>query len=100
MSEPQIRVGSTHRFAVAGQTKDGVPWDLTGATVRLLFKKPDGTVVGFAGTVDAPGGYHCDCDASLFDVEGQWQREWKVSDGTIRDPEPVISFYVQPVIEE
>ncbi len=91
-----IVMGSTHHFKRT-ETKDSVAWDLSAATVAFRLKKPDGTLLSYAGTVlDAAAGIvsYIQSDAAVFDTEGTWSRSWLITDGTIIDPTAPITFYV------
>lgn len=80
MSSP-LTIGSTYRFAPDGAiTRDGAPWDLTGATVTVLLKAPSGAITTLTATVDdAAGGLaHADNATGDLSERGTWTRSWKV----------------------
>lgn len=81
--------GSTYEWALAA-TADGEPFDLTGCTVKLRFRKPDGTTFELVATVtNGPGGLaqvQNDDDDLAPDSLGGWRRSWEIvhADGRIR----------------
>ena len=81
-SDDPITVGSTPQFQHQA-LKNGVAW--TGATVSLLFRKPDGTVVGplSAPETSTPGFYAYNSQGSDFQTAGFWDRAWQVSQGGV-----------------
>jgi hypothetical protein len=81
-----ITVGSTHRFRpLSGFKKDGVVWDITGATVTIIFTKPDGTQVTKSATLVTPGSGIAEYVTLTadFDVAGTWYYKWRVVQGSV-----------------
>jgi hypothetical protein len=72
-------------YSVTGTfTEAGVAYDLTGATVTLLMRRPDGTEVSFAAEVSSPataGIAVAEIDTDDLDQEGVWGRAWRVVKG-------------------
>lgn len=77
-----IIVGNTVKFRLLAK-KDGVVWDLTGATVSLYLLKPDGsTVLGpYVATIDdgPAGDASYQVSESVLDTAGPWALQFKVS---------------------
>lgn len=93
-----IIVGNTQDFTLYAK-KDGVVWDITGATVLLSLRKPDGTILGpFTAIIsNGPGGIaHYQVDNTVLDIEGDWSREWKVSKSGVEIRTKIINFTVEP----
>jgi hypothetical protein len=77
-----LETGSNIPFEVHATLDTGAPWDLTGATVTLTFRRPDGTrFTRLAAVTDGPGGVarYVSTTAEL-DVPGYWCRQWTVTD--------------------
>ena len=77
-------LGSTAIFRLTA-LKDGVVWDLSGATVTLLLRPPSGaTAVKSATVTDAPGGV-AQYTATTTDIltVGQWFFAWRVVQASI-----------------
>ena len=92
-----LTAGNTYKFTLTA-TKDGSVWDLTGASVALLLRKPDGTLVTKAATIDdaAAGTAHFTLAASDLDTPGVWTRSWEVTDsGIVLESEGTL-FRVEP----
>ena len=91
-----LTIGSTYRFRLVAK-KDGVTWDLTAATISLLFRKPDGTsLTGSATVTDGPGGVaEYVCSTTDLDIIGGWRLSWKVVAGVIVQSSLPIPFSVQ-----
>jgi len=91
-----VTVASTHRFRLEAR-KDGVVWDITGAAVTLLLRKPDGTNSTKSATVtDGPAGIaEYVCSTADLDVHGGWRRSWRVVDGSVDIRSLAIPFSVQ-----
>jgi hypothetical protein len=88
-----LETGSNIPFEVHATLDTGLPWNLTGATVTLTFRRPDGTRFTRLATVtDGPGGVarYVSTTAEL-DVPGYWCRQWTVTDalGTTDNSAPV-----------
>lgn len=79
-----LTVGSQYRFR-ATLTKDGMVWDLTGATITLNFKKPDGSTSTRSASllVASSGQVYYDSTVADLDQAGEWRRSWKVNLGGI-----------------
>lgn len=95
MSNP-LTVGSQYRFE-ATLTKDGSPWDLTGATVTLYFKRPDGTTFSKTGSLlnsGLNGQVYYDCTTTDLDQAGNWTRAWKIVVGGVTDYATPVQFTV------
>lgn len=90
-----VTVGSQYRF-LGTLTKDGAVWDLTGATVQLLFKKPDATTVTKTATIlsAAAGQVYYDSAAADLDQAGNWTRSWKVTISSVVDYTLPVQFTV------
>lgn len=79
-----LTVSSTYLWKLTA-TKDGVAWNLTGATVTLLLRRPDGTTATKTATVvNAAGGVaeYTGLTTDL-DVSGSWTRTWRVVQSNI-----------------
>lgn len=74
-----ITKGSTHRFQLTA-TKDGVVWDLTGATVTLYLIDTAGVQTNYTATISDPtaGVAYYDVSTSVLNQSGQWARAWRV----------------------
>lgn len=88
--------GSTYNWTLNAK-KDGVIWSLSGATVTLLLRKPDGTSVTKSATVtDAAAGVAVyEGVTTDLDLIGGWRRTWRVVQGVIDIKCNSISFSVQ-----
>lgn len=91
-----LTVGSQYRF-LATITKDGSVWDLTGATVRVHFKKPDGTTFSAAASIfnAAAGQVSYDCSTSDLSVAGNWTRCWQITLGGLTNLTNPTGFVVE-----
>lgn len=97
VQEP-IVVGDTPDFILTAQ-KDGVVWNLTGATVTLTLYSPIGTVLGpYTATISNPTGgvahYQVPTDTILD--PGDWHRRWVCVQGGIRASTRKKVFSVEP----
>lgn len=88
MPAPYYGVGCTHKFRTrrddgTGMRKDGVVYDLTTATVKLILTSPTGVaVVKDAVKDDAVNGIASYTTvAGDLTAVGTWKRQWKVTDG-------------------
>lgn len=91
-------VGSTYDFQMPNPLKDGQPWDLTNGVVKLLFKKPSGSVVEKSAVpLGGPtAGFRVINLPADLDVAGAWTRAWKVTDGAVvQISEPIPMKVVQ-----
>lgn len=79
---PTLTPSSTWTFKLTA-TRDGVAWNLTGATVNFYLRKPDGTLLTKTATVtDAAGGIaEYTALTTDLDVSGSWTRAWQVTSG-------------------
>ena len=91
-----LTVGSVYRFRLTAK-KDGVVWNLTGATVQLLLRNPSGTTTTYAATLTEPTEGIADYTSSTGDLSviGGWRRSWKVTQGTVIQNSLPVSFSVQ-----
>lgn len=99
-TEQPIVVGSTIDFTVIAK-KDGSVWDISGATVTLYLRKPDGTVLSpLTATVsNGPAGTaHYQTDNDDLDVAGDWARQWKIVKSGIELKTKIIPFTVDPAL--
>jgi hypothetical protein len=100
LTQPVI-VSDTIDFTL-NALKDGVVWDLTGATVSLYLLKPDKvTKVGpFAAALsDAVNGVaHYQVASTVIDRVGTWQRQWRVVLGSVQLWSKLYSFDVYPAL--
>ena len=84
MADPVYIIGNTHKFLLAAE-KDGLTWDLSSATVTLIFVKPDWSQVTKSATlVSGPAGtaQYTTLTTDL-DQSGKWRRFWRVVDGSV-----------------
>jgi hypothetical protein len=90
-------VGGTHRFEHAAWA-DGEAWDLTGATVTLHFRRPDGTTFARTATITdaAAGEAEYTTLTTDLDTAGWWARAWEVTQGGVVVPGRERLFYVDP----
>jgi hypothetical protein len=77
--------GETYKPTLAA-TKDGVTWDLSAATVLILFVSPTGTVIQKTATGTATGAYYT---IAASDFSGQtpgagWYWVWDITDGAVK----------------
>lgn len=109
MSSPTYIIGNTHQFlltakklaydAAAFAVLDAV-WDLTTATVTLIFVKPDGTLVTKTASItNGPKGLaQYTTTTTDLDTVGDWQRYWRVIDGSVDLRSGPITFTVTAVV--
>ncbi len=91
-----VIAGTTKRWALTA-LKDGAAWNLTGATVTLILRRPDGTETTYsaAGFVGANARYHDNAAADLpVAAVGLWTRAWNVVKGNVRERSKAIPFQV------
>ena len=81
-SSQQIVVGNTTDFQLLA-AKNGVAWDISGGTVTLYLKKPDGTLLTKGATLTSPTTGQADyiCLTTDLDQDGDWVKQWKVVAG-------------------
>ncbi len=95
-----IVVGDDHDFGVAVE-KDGVVWDITGASVKLYLRDPSGNwSTAYTATVsDGPGGLaHYQVDETVLDEVGYWIRQWEITKSGITLRTDRFEFYVGPFL--
>lgn len=103
MTYDVLHLGSTYDFesdADGVRTTDGELWDLTGATVTLIFRRPAGTYFERTATVvSVPlARVRYTSTTSDLDAEGNWQRAWRVVQGAVDVTlTPWVSFVVKNV---
>lgn len=87
--------GSQYRF-MATVTRNGSVWDLTGATVTLSFKRPDGTSTSRSASLLSAANGQVNYDSATVDLNqaGTWTRSWSISLGGIVYKTPPIQFTV------
>lgn len=96
--EQPIVVGNTHNFKLAAK-KDGVVWDISGATITLTLRKPDGTLLAaFSATItNGPLGLaNYQVANTVLDTAGDWQRQWFISKSGVELKTKIINFTVEP----
>jgi len=99
-TEP-IVVGDTATFQLTAR-KDGAIWDISGATVSLRLRKPDGTVLTplDASITDGPAGVaRYTTDTDLLDSVGDWRRQWTVSKSGVVLSSQSVNFAVLDLME-
>jgi len=73
-----LTVGSTYEFTLIAN-KDGVPWDLTGATLTLYLHDPNGVVSAKSASLGSSANVAVyDSLTSDLYVAGTWTRTWRV----------------------
>jgi hypothetical protein len=95
MSLPHHHVGGTFEFTDT-LTKNGVTWNLTGATVTLVLRRPDDTTVELAASGTSLGvvTYTSDDSPQTLDMSGRWMRQWHVVQSAINVYVLPTYFYV------
>lgn len=90
-----LTVGSQYRFQ-ATLTKDGSLWNLTGATIVVYFKRPDGTTFNKTASLlnAAAGQVNYDSATGDLNQAGNWTRSWQVTLGGVVDYTPPVQFTV------
>ncbi len=85
----------TYTFSLEAQ-KDEVVWDITGATVTLVFRKPNGVTVTKSATITngVAGLAEYTTLTTDLDVISTWSRAWNVVLGSIDIRSEPISFNV------
>ena len=73
-----IIAANTHRFLLDNPKKDGVAWDISGATVTLFLRNPSGTTTSHAATAVTSTQAYFDGTTTTLGVGGDWQRWWHV----------------------
>lgn len=90
-------VGNTYKFRLTA-TRDGAAWDLTGATVTMALRNPAGiAAIKSASVTNAAGGI-VEYNSIISDIatSGIWSRSWEITQGTIVQESPIVSFSVTP----
>lgn len=98
MATDPLTIGSTYDWRLNQASKDGVAWDLTGATVTLLLKSPTGQVTEYPVTslYDAANGRAKYVgDGGELNAAGTWQRVWRVRQDAVDLRYPPIPFVVK-----
>lgn len=93
-----IVVGNTHNFKLTAK-KDGVIWDISGATITLSLRKPDGTILSpfSASITNGPLGLaNYQVADTVLDTAGDWARQWKVEKSGVELKTKIIPFTVDP----
>lgn len=98
MATESVTTGSTVTFYSSPTTLDGVTWDITGATVTLYMRKPDGTLLTkTAAVTDGDAGVaEYTTSTTDLDVGGPWELTWKVVLGGVTVLSPP---QIQPVVK-
>lgn len=100
IEQPPV-VGNTHAFKLTAK-KDGSVWDISGATVTLSLRKPDGTVLSAftASITNGPGGLaQYQVANTVLDESGDWARQWFISKSGVELRTKIIPFTVDPRLE-
>jgi hypothetical protein len=88
----QLTVGSNEIFQLAA-FKNGLLWDLTGATILLKMVRPDEVEFSLSPASVYDGG--AKVNWTVLDVPGTWIRAWDVTDsGGVRQVSNPITFTV------
>lgn len=87
--------GNTYKFRLTA-SKDGVLWDITGATVKIGFKLPDGTTLVKTATITNAVGGVAEYTSLTTDIAtpGIWALSWEVTQGAITQEYIPTSFIV------
>lgn len=91
-----VVAGGTYRFELKAR-KDGDAWDLTGATVTLFLYDPvSNTTAARSASLSATRSDVAYYDGSTSDVAaaGDWERAWRVRQGTLDLTSRKIAFRV------
>lgn len=85
----------TYTFSLEAK-KDGVTWDITGATVTLIFRKPDGTTSTKIATITSGVGGLAEYTTLTTDLDviSTWSRAWNIVLGSIDVRSEPIAFSV------
>ena len=87
--------GNTYKFRLTA-TRNGVIWDLTGATVKIGLKSPSGAgTIKTAVIANATGGI-VEYDSVVADLNaaGVWSRSWEITQSAIVQESNPVSFVV------
>lgn len=97
MAQATITTASTFEFLLTA-TKNGVVWDLSGATVTIFFQQPDGiNLAGKPATILVPAAGTASYVTTTTDITipGQWYVCWQVSQaGVVINSKPIPIFVV------
>jgi len=99
-TDQPLVVGDTADFTLYAK-KDGVVWDISGGTVLLYLRKPDGTVLSaFTATISngAGGVAHYQVADTVLDTAGDWARQWKIEKSGVELKTKIIYFSVEPAL--
>lgn len=94
--------GDTTTFQLEA-TRDGDAWDISGATVSLRLRSPDGTDSGAlsATVTDGPAGEaQYTADGDTLDAPGDWARQWTVTKSGVTLSSARIEFRVLPLLPD
>lgn len=94
-----IVAGDTTTFEL-NATKRGVIWDISGGTVLLKLKKPDGTVLTpiAASIIDGVNGVAQYTTPTTTLITGDWIRQWTVTKSGVTLSSRPIEFKVLELI--
>lgn len=79
--EAEVKQNDTSRSLTDTLTQGGSPIDLTGSTVKILFKLND-TLVEAAATIDADpttGVVSAEIPVAVVSTVGRWHTEWEIT---------------------
>lgn len=82
-------VGSAERFQLQA-FRNGLPWNLSAATVTLSIKDNTGATTVYSATITGQGAY-LDWTVPASPV-GEWTRAWRIVDGSIVQVSRPIAF--------
>jgi hypothetical protein len=91
--EQPIVVGNEVDFTLYAR-KDGEDWTLTGGTVTLYLRDPDGNVSSYNATISGTTA-HYQADDTVLDEAGDWRRKWRATVGGITLTSDWIEFSVE-----
>ena len=80
-------------------SKDGSPWSITGATLKLVRPNADGTTTVLSKTAAQlnPTTWYYDSIAGDLSIAGTWRRYWVLADGSVSDSFGEYIFTVRAV---
>lgn len=86
--------GGTYTFKLVA-SKDGVVWDITGATIYLVLRRGRSIVSRFAATITNASGGIAQYTTTTEDLKaGNYLCSWQVSQGSIVVESPSVPFPV------
>lgn len=88
---PPLVKNSTYDFQLAAQKNGGTFWDLSGASVWILFTDPQGVTTPQVATVANGGAKY---PFWLADQVGTWSRAWKIQQSATTQISQPIEFRV------